>query len=463
MVTADKDSESGHIESDKGRFGDNEADSFNDLDRGWAWAVLFASFGTFCILGGLMYAIGISHSTLLERYNQSVAMTSWAGALHTALFSLGGPLSSTVIDRYSCRTTLVLSGIFFLLGYIGTAFAQSMELAIFTFGILSGIGGALGYTATMVVVSFNFRKRRNLALGIAVSGVGAGVFIFPPLMQLSRDSYGPFGLFIILASMAANVISFGVMCFPSKLEKYTQRQRRLRTLHQSRERQTCWATSKIYFGVLFNKPIICLCMAMFFFCLGTILMYLHLPSFIVSKGFTALEAAFLVSLSGILSIFGRLLTGIAANLKRIKDIHLFSGSIGIVAIACFIYSVISNYFWGHVIFVVLFGLFFGNCYVVITGVTLPFVGINYISAAIGLQFFFAEIGSIIGPVFAGFLVDVGGHYEPSILIAAACILLSAIVSSLTLCSQKDEMLIDRTINIVDNQEKELQILRDTNQ
>lgn len=252
----------------------------------------------------------------------------------------------------------------------------------------------------MVVVSFNFKKRRNLALGIAVSGVGAGVFIFPPLMQLSRDTYGSFGIFITMAAMAAHVVTFGVMCFPSKLEKHTQRQRQLRKLRQS-ETNSIWTSINIYLSALFNKSVICLCIAMFCFCLGTILIFLHLPSFIVSKGFTAINAAFLVSLSGIFSIFGRLFTGMAANINRVKDIYLFSGSMGIVAIDCFIYPLSSDYFFGHVIFVVLLGFFFGNCYVVMTGVTLPFVGINYISAAIGLQLFFGGIGSIIGPVLAG--------------------------------------------------------------
>ena len=33
-----------------------------------------------------------------------------------------------------------------------------------------GIGGAAGYTTAIVVVGFNFRHKRNLAMGIALSG-----------------------------------------------------------------------------------------------------------------------------------------------------------------------------------------------------------------------------------------------------------------------------------------------------
>lgn len=266
-----------------------------------------------------------------------------------------------------------------------------------------GTGGAFGYTTAMVVVGFNFKKKRNLALGIAVSGVGAGVFILAPLMQLSRDYYGPVGFFIILAAIAANIITLGCMCFPSKLEKYTQLHRRYETRKLSASRFSC-ASLKVYLRVLCNKGVICLCVCMFCFCLGTILIYVHLPTFIVSKGFSAFQAAFLVSLSGILSLIGRILTGIVANLNRINETYLYSGSFGIVSVACFIYPFSSDYFVAHVIFVVLFGLFFGCCYVIMTAVTLPFVGIHYISAAIGLQLFFGGIGSIVGPVLAGIII-----------------------------------------------------------
>ena len=73
---------------------DMEGDDCRGLDRGWSWVVMFASFGGFCLIGGTMYAVGIIHSTLLEKYRENVALTSWAGALHSALISAGGKESS---------------------------------------------------------------------------------------------------------------------------------------------------------------------------------------------------------------------------------------------------------------------------------------------------------------------------------------------------------------------------------
>lgn len=67
-----------------------QSSDFPDLDKGWAWVVLVASFGSFMLLGGTMYAVGIIHIALLERYGEDVSKTAWAGALHSALMSVGG-------------------------------------------------------------------------------------------------------------------------------------------------------------------------------------------------------------------------------------------------------------------------------------------------------------------------------------------------------------------------------------
>ena len=64
--------------------------NFNDLDRGWAWVIMAATFGTFLLIGGTVYGVGIIHIALLERYKQDITMTSWVGALHSAMMDIGG-------------------------------------------------------------------------------------------------------------------------------------------------------------------------------------------------------------------------------------------------------------------------------------------------------------------------------------------------------------------------------------
>ncbi|KAH3789102.1 hypothetical protein DPMN_167271 [Dreissena polymorpha] len=66
--------------------------NMDELDRGWSWVVLAASFGYFMIFGMLLYGVGIVHVTLLEEYDKPSSATAWAGSLYASLVSLGGNL-----------------------------------------------------------------------------------------------------------------------------------------------------------------------------------------------------------------------------------------------------------------------------------------------------------------------------------------------------------------------------------
>ena len=72
---------------------------FPALDKGWAWVVLGASFGSFMLLGGTQYAVGIIHLALLERYKEEVSKTAWTGALQSALVSVGGLFNICILSR----------------------------------------------------------------------------------------------------------------------------------------------------------------------------------------------------------------------------------------------------------------------------------------------------------------------------------------------------------------------------
>ncbi|KAL4231110.1 hypothetical protein ACF0H5_008693 [Mactra antiquata] len=407
----------------------NEAEK--DMDTGWAWAVLLASFGTSCIIGGALYTIGIIQAILLDLFNGDVSTTSLVGALHTSLISITGPVSSAMTDRFSCRVAIVLSGFLYLAGYLGTAFAPNIEVAILTCGVISGLAGGLAYTANMVIISFYFKRRRHLALGISSSGLGIGLFIFAPTLQFLRDYYGPRGVFILMAGVFLHIVLFGVICVPSRFELVTQ-QRRNNIYKQVTEISMC-VLIKSYIQTLFNKGIFCYCISTFSLCLGVYVMYMFYPEFIIDKGYTAYEAANLISISGICNVIGRILSGIMVNFKRVNGIVLFSLTLFIVAIATWFYVMFSDYYVAHVIYFVLLGLFIGPSAVLQTNVSLKFIPVDNISQAIGLQLSFAGVGAIIGPVLAGMFVDRGGSYEHVLITAAVFVFLGGVASFVTVC------------------------------
>ena len=68
-----------------------------------------------------------------------------------------------------------------------------------------------------------------------------------PLYEAARDFYSDTGFFIALAGLAANIIVFGTLCFPSKLEIYTQEKKNAEIDKKTKDGQSgTWPTLKFY-------------------------------------------------------------------------------------------------------------------------------------------------------------------------------------------------------------------------
>jgi cyanate permease len=216
-------------------------------------------------------------------------------------------------------------------------------------------------------------------------------------MQWIKDEYGSFGFFVLLAGIFSNMITFGMLCFPSEMEINSKHKR---SLSVSTSKGKCSIMLR-YLSVLKNKGILFYSLAMFNYCLSVYLMYLYFPHFIVQKGFTSAQAAFFLSISGIFSIVGRVTTGAIANFRCVNDIVLYSVSIAIVGINSIIYPFIATHYAGQVAYFVLLGLFMGTSFVLTTSVSLKFISAEVLATAIGLIYAFGGVGSILGPVLAG--------------------------------------------------------------
>ncbi|KAK3096244.1 hypothetical protein FSP39_024903 [Pinctada imbricata] len=127
----------------------------NDIDRGWAWVVMLASFGAQFIGGILTYGTGVFLVGLLNKYEGAVATTSVVGAIYASLFALMGPLASFLINRYSCRVAVMTGGVLGVIGFTTSFFINKLELLILTYSILAG--GCFVWSSLLSLVSTSFR------------------------------------------------------------------------------------------------------------------------------------------------------------------------------------------------------------------------------------------------------------------------------------------------------------------
>lgn len=84
---------------------------------------------------------------------------------------------------------------------------------IFLFQI-SGLGFGLIYLPSIVIVGQYFEKRRSLALGLSMSGMGCGIFVFSPVSKYLIDEYGWKGALLIEAGFILNCAVCGALFRP---------------------------------------------------------------------------------------------------------------------------------------------------------------------------------------------------------------------------------------------------------
>lgn len=190
-------------------------------DGGWGWVVVAASFMVNLIADGITFSFGVIYVEFLNYFGEGKAKTAWIGSLFMAMPLLSGPIASFLTDRYGCRRVSIAGSILATAGFVISSFASSMELLIFTFGVVAGFGLSLCFVAAVVIVAYYFDKKRSFATGLSVCGSGIGTFIFAPVTQYLLAEYGWRGTTLILAGLFFNLAVCG--CLMRDLEWTTIR------------------------------------------------------------------------------------------------------------------------------------------------------------------------------------------------------------------------------------------------
>ncbi|KAJ8317707.1 hypothetical protein KUTeg_005611 [Tegillarca granosa] len=429
-------------------------------DKGWAWIVMVSSFFLHVICGSFVNCVGIFHTVLLSKFKQNVTYTAIAGAVFSCLLSSTGPFSSWLITRYSCRITIMIGGFIFTIGCLLSAFQKSLEWVIVSYGVIAGIGSGLIYTASVVVVGFNFERQRNLASGMATSGAALGIFVLAPVYTTLETAYGYEGLFILSAGFVFHCCVFGALCRPSELESKKKH-------NDTNDKGKSSFNISLYIKLLRKQSFVCICISVLCWSIGVSMVYLHLPYYVITLNTTPIQAAWIISAAGIGGFSSRFLSGLASNNDDIDDLLIYSGSFCVLGICTILFPLYAVSYIGQLFYGFALGVYSGSCYAVMNSINVSNFGINNMATAYGVEMFFCGSGMLLGPPlavneineiifseqlyaliknmqyfqtsqfhirkFAGLIVDNGGTSQLSFTIGGCAIILGGVFGMLTVC------------------------------
>ena len=149
---------------------------------------------------------------LQHQFGASRAAVSAAFSLAIlTLFSVG-PLTGTLADRLGPRALVAGGTALVGCGLIVASLAQSLWHVQAAFAICIGGGVGMAYVPAVGAVQKWFDRRRGLASGIAVSGIGVGTLIVPPIAALLiaqldwRPAFLAVGVVVVLAGGTAGLL-----------------------------------------------------------------------------------------------------------------------------------------------------------------------------------------------------------------------------------------------------------------
>jgi OFA family oxalate/formate antiporter-like MFS transporter len=169
----------------------------------YGWFVVAAAFAVTFVGFGCAYTFSAFVEPLQRDFGASRGSVSLvfslAGFLYFGLGIVSGPLA----DRFGSRRLAVAGMVLTGLGLMAASAARCLTEVYAAYGMGVGLGVGCAYVPAIGAVQRWFVRRRGFASGMAVSGIGVGTLVMPPLASFLIESLGWRGAYLVLGALAA--------------------------------------------------------------------------------------------------------------------------------------------------------------------------------------------------------------------------------------------------------------------
>ncbi|XP_034046140.1 monocarboxylate transporter 4 [Thalassophryne amazonica] len=391
-------------------------------DGGWGWAVLFGCF----IITGFSYAfpkaVSVFFKELIREFGVGYKDMAWISSILLAMLYGTGPLCSVLVNRFGCRPVMMVGGLFASLGMIMASFSTNIIHIYFCTGIITGLGLALNFQPSLIMLNRYFNKKRPLANGLAAAGSPVALCCLSPLGQVLQYHYGWRGGFLIFGGILLNCCVCGALMKPLVGPKCPEQEEEGMQVVKKKK------VKLLDFSVFKDTGFVIYTVAASIMVLGLFVPPLFFVSYAKELGNEDTKSALLLTVLGFVDIFARPTCGVIAGLKWVRPrcvyffsfAMLFNGVTDIIGSQCKDYATL-------VVYCIFFGISYGMVGALQFEVLMAIVGTEKFSSAIGLVLLMEAIAVLVGPPGAGGLLDATREYMFVFLLAGTEVTLSALV------------------------------------
>jgi len=283
----------------------------------YGWIIVGVAMVSMAFWFGIRATFSVFYVALLEEFSWSRAGAAGVQSMALITYTIMAPIVGGLIDRFGPRRIIIPGILLLASGLILCSSIKTLGQFYLLYGVVVGIGvTSIAIVSYTVILAHWFEKKRGLANGLAVSGIGLGTLIFVPLSQYCISLWGWRLTFVILGGLVLIIL----LCVntlllrhkPQELGLYTngikegeQPTEKEPVVMDSAWLETEWTlksalkTGRFWYLMIFSF-------------LAAIVIYVilvHHVRFLVDQGIDKTMAALIFGLTGIISLAFRIFWG----------------------------------------------------------------------------------------------------------------------------------------------------------
>ena len=378
-------------------------------DRPLLTVLLFASL-IVCISMGIRHTFGLFLAPMTQDHGWSREVFALAIALQNLAWGASQPFFGLIADRYGARRVLWAGAALYALGLAGMAWAASGTGLAASAGLLIGL--AQSGTTYSVVFSAMSRllppARISWAMGIVAAAGSFGQFLMVPVGAGMIGGIGWFGTLLGFAALALAMVP---------LSGALTRGLRPGAAHAG---QSAMAALREALG---ERSFLLLATGYFVCGFQVVFLGVHLPSYLLDKGFSANLGMTSLALIGLFNIAGTFLVGHCGTIYPKRFLLAFIYAMRSVVIVAFLLAPLTPL--SVYLFSAAIGMLWLSTVPPTNAIVAQVFGVRYFGMLSGFVFLSHQVGSFLGAWLGGKLFDATGSYD---LVWGICIALGIIAA-----------------------------------
>jgi len=403
----------------------------------YGWVIVAISFSTLFFTHGIRNSFGVFYVAMLQEYGWGRGETAGAFSLAMVIHAFFSIVTGALIDRFGPRTLFPLGAIFLAMGLAAASRIGAIWHLYLAFGVVIAIGiNTMAYVPHMSVIAKWFIRKRGLASGLVLAGMGVGVMVMAPVIQFMIDTVGWRFAFLILGGSVLCILVPMTGLFqrrsPDDVGQFPDgivpNSREIRVSQPDGPRENTpspvlpdqWTlrsslrTTAFWWMYLVN------------ICSGFLInmLVVHQAAHVVDAGYSPVFAALLVGLIGLFRSAGGILCGFISDRIGREIAYTMGGIAAIVGIVFFILVRDTTSPWMLYAFVILHGLGSGSGGPIGAAATADLFPGNSLGRIFGMTVIGWGLGGALGAYLGGYFFDRAGSYTIPFLLVSISICLA---------------------------------------